>query len=145
MNFSLRVSNQNEMAHFGKESYALVPGLLTADPCLNFLFRYKAIFVFWLEISRRINIWESFVIIKLFPVEHTVWLEVLLFEFGLLNFLLFPLLGLYKFLLLFGSESSILKIFSITNPWVLLTGDSALVLSQFFVLFRDFFAFIFCL
>lgn len=100
VNFTLRISDQNEMTHFREKSDTLVSCLLTADPCLDLFFWNETVFIFWLEISWRIDIRKSLVVIKLFPVEHTVWLKVFLLKFCLLDFLLLSFLGFNQFLLL---------------------------------------------
>ena len=128
------------MAYFREKSYTLITSLLTAHPCLHLFFRDKTVLILGLEVSWWINIWKSFVVVKLFPMENTVRLKVFLFKFCLFNFLLFSEFGLLKFLLLLWSESSILQVLSIASPWILLICDSVLFLSHLFVNFGNLFS-----
>lgn len=133
------------MTNFREKSHTLITCLLAAYPCLSLLFRNKTVLVFRFEICRRVDIWKSFVIVELFPMENTVGLKVLLFKPCLFYFLLFSLFGLLKFLKLLSCKSSILETLSVTRPWTDIIIDVFWFLSHFFVHFGNFFSFVFSL
>lgn len=89
VNFSLGITNHNEMTYFGEKPKTLIACLLTAYPSLNLLFRNETVLVSWFEVSRWVHIRKPLVVIELFPVKNTVRLKVLFLKSGLLYFLLF--------------------------------------------------------